>query len=194
MTESELLMFSAIQNLANNISLSFNMMNNRMKQLETNIEEKIWTKIQRALKTQEEISKVRDEIKQDIHVINAKIKDVQKSYNNLSKEKNSKATTNVRNNIVIRNSRYDERADNNEVTTNLVQSMFRYGLSLPDIDIQSVHRNGGNDRYSGVVVVELRDSNQKREIFKKKRGFRKSRNYSKVYIDSDMPLEQGGRG
>jgi hypothetical protein len=100
-----------------------------MKQLETNIEEKIWTKIQRALKTQEEISKVRDEIKQDIHVINAKIKDVQKSYNNLSKEKNSKATTNVRNNIVIRNSRYDERADNNEVTTNLVQSMFR-GVSL----------------------------------------------------------------
>ena len=168
MTESELLMFSAIQNLANNISLSFNMMNNRMKQLETNIEEKIWTKIQRALKTQEEISKVRDEIKQDIHVINAKIKDVQKSYNNLSKEKNSKATTNVRNNIVIRNSRYDERADNNEVTTNLVQSMFRYGLSLPDIDMQSVHRNGDNDRYSGVVVVELRDFNQKREIFKKK--------------------------
>jgi cell division protein FtsX len=131
MTESELLMFSAIQNLANNISLSFNMMNNRMKQLETNIEEKIWTKIQRALKTQEEISKVRDEIKQDIHVINAKIKDVQKSYNNLSKEKNSKATTNVRNNIVIRNSRYDERADNNEVTTNIVQLNFAVISAFP---------------------------------------------------------------
>lgn len=41
--------------------------------------------------------------------------------------------------------------------------MFRYGLSLPDIDIQSVSRKGDNDRYTGVVVVELRDSNQKRE-------------------------------
>jgi hypothetical protein len=111
---------------------------------------------------------VKDEIKQDIHVMNAKIEDVQKSYNNLSKEKNSKATTNVRNNIVIRNLRYDERADNNEVTNNLVLSMFKDGLSLPDIDMQSVHRNGDNDRYSGVVVVELRDFNQKREIFKKK--------------------------
>jgi hypothetical protein len=139
-----------------------------MNQLETNFEEKIWKKIQRALKTQEEVSKVKDEIKQDIHVMNAKIEDVQKSYNNLSKEKNSKATTNVRNNIVIRNLRYDERADNNEVTNNLVLSMLKDGLSLPDIDIQSVHRNGGNDRYSGVVVVELRDFNQKREIFKKK--------------------------
>ena len=143
-------------------------MNNRMNQLETNFEEKIWKKIQRALKTQEEVSKVKDEIKQDIHVMNAKIEDVQKSYNNLSKEKNSKATTNVRNNIVIRNLRYDERADNNEVTNNLVLSMFKDGLSLPDIDMQSVHRNGDNDRYSGVVVVELRDFNQKREIFKKK--------------------------
>jgi hypothetical protein len=139
-----------------------------MNQLETNFEEKIWKKIQRALKTQEEVSKVKDEIKQDIHVMNAKIEDVQKSYNNLSKEKNSKATTNVRNNIVIRNLRYDERADNNEVTNNLVLSMFKDGLSLPDIDMQSVHRNGDNDRYSGVVVVELRDFNQKREIFKKK--------------------------
>jgi hypothetical protein len=144
------------------------MMNNRINQLETNFEEKIWKKIQRALKTQEEVSKVKDEIKQDIHVMNAKIEDVQKSYNNLSKEKNSKATTNVRNNIVIRNLRYDERADNNEVTNNLVLSMFKDGLSLPDIDMQSVHRNGDNDRYSGVVVVELRDFNQKREIFKKK--------------------------
>lgn len=56
--------------------------------------------------------------------------------------------------------------------------MFRDGLSLPDIDIQSVSRKGDNDRYTGVVVVELRDSEK-----------RKSRNYSKVYIDNDMPLE-----
>jgi len=122
--------------------------------------------------------------------MNTKIEDVQKSYESLSKEKNSKTTTDVRNNIVIRNLRYDEREkDNSEVTKNLVQSMFRHGLSLPDIDIQSVSRKGGNDRYTGVVVVELSDSNQKREIFKKKKELRKSRNYSKVYIDNDMPLE-----
>jgi uncharacterized protein YdcH (DUF465 family) len=68
MTESELFMFSAIQNLANNISLSFNMMNIRMNQLERNIKEKISTNIQTAQKTQiqEEEFKVKDEIKQDI--------------------------------------------------------------------------------------------------------------------------------
>jgi hypothetical protein len=51
--------------------------------------------------------------------------------------------------------------------------MSRDGHSLSDIDIQSVSRNGDNDRYSGVVVVELRDSNQKREIFKKKKDLKK---------------------
>jgi hypothetical protein len=51
--------------------------------------------------------------------------------------------------------------------------MFRDGHSLSDIDIQSVSRNDDNDRYSGVVVVELRDSNQKREIFKKKKDLKK---------------------
>lgn len=40
-----------------------------------------------------------------------------------------------------------------------------------------------------MVVVELRDSNQKREIFKKKKELRKNRNYSKIYIYHDMPLE-----
>jgi hypothetical protein len=35
MVESETFLFSAIQSLANNISVSFNMMNNRMNQLET---------------------------------------------------------------------------------------------------------------------------------------------------------------
>jgi hypothetical protein len=44
-------LFSAIQSLANNISVSFNMMNNRMNQLETNLEEKISANIQTVLKT-----------------------------------------------------------------------------------------------------------------------------------------------
>ena len=132
MAESELFIFSAIQDLANNISLSFNMMNIRMNQLERNIKEKISTNIQTAQKTQiqEEVFKVKDEIKQDIHVMNTKIEDVQKSYNNLSKEKNSKATTNVRNNIVIRNLRYDELEKDNSEVTKILYSLCSGTVSL----------------------------------------------------------------
>ena len=132
MAESELFIFSAIQNLANNISLSFNMMNIRMNQLERNIKEKISTNIQTAQKTQiqEEVFKVKDEIKQDIHVMNTKIEDVQKSYNNISREKNSKATTDVRNNIVIRNLRYDELEKDNSEVTKILYSLCSGTVSL----------------------------------------------------------------
>ena len=69
--------------------------------------------------------------------------------------------------------------------------MFRDGLSLSDIDIQSVSRNGGNDRYSGVVVVELRDSNQKREIFKKKKDLKKKAEITaKFTLTMVCPLKQ----
>jgi hypothetical protein len=132
MTESELFMFSDIQNLANNISLSFNMMNIRMNQLERNIKEKISTKIQTALKTQiqEEVFKVKEEIKQDIHVMNTKKEDVQKSYESLSKEENSKTTTDVRNNIMIRALRYDEQEKDNSEVTEILYSLCSGTVSL----------------------------------------------------------------
>jgi hypothetical protein len=132
MAESELFMFSDIQNLANNISLSFNMMNIRMNQLERNIKEKISTKIQTALKTQiqEEVFKVKEEIKQDIHVMNTKKEDVQKSYESLSKEENSKTTTDVRNNIMIRALRYDEQEKDNSEVTEILYSLCSGTVSL----------------------------------------------------------------
>jgi hypothetical protein len=132
MAESELFMFSDIQNLANNISLSFNMMNIRMNQLERNIKEKISTKIQTALKTQiqEEVFKVKEEIKQDIHVMNTKKEDVQKSYESLSKEENSKTTTDVRNNIMIRALRYDEHEKDNSEVTEILYSLCSGTVSL----------------------------------------------------------------
>ena len=132
MAESELFMFSDIQNLANNISLSFNMMNIRMNQLERNIKEKISTKIQTALKTQiqEEVLKAKEEIKQNIHVMNTKKEDVQKSYESLSKEENSKTTTDVRNNIMIRALRYDEQEKDNSEVTEILYSLCSGTVSL----------------------------------------------------------------
>lgn len=190
MSESELFLFSAIQNLANNISVSFNMVNTRMQQLETNIEEKISAKIQTALKTQidEEVSKVKNEFKQDIETLNVKIEEVQKSCEDI-KRVNPKQPD-IRNNIVIRNLPYDEREkDNKEITKNVVQALFKDGLALTNVDIKSVARKQGNERSPGVVIVELNDFNKKKEIFKKKKDLKKSRKYDKVYIDNDMPLE-----
>jgi hypothetical protein len=108
------------------------MMNIRMNQLERNIKEKISTKIQTALKTQiqEEVFKVKEEIKQDIHVMNTKKEDVQKSYESLSKEENSKTTTDDRNNIMIRALRYDEQEKDNSEVTEILYSLCSGTVSL----------------------------------------------------------------
>ncbi|VDI09228.1 Hypothetical predicted protein [Mytilus galloprovincialis] len=172
MSESELFLFSAIQNLANNISRRFP------------------PNYKQALKTQidEEVSKVKNEFKQDIETLNVKIEEVQKSCEDIKRVKPKQPD--IRNNIVIRNLPYDEREkDNKEITKNVVQALFKDGLALTNVDIKSVARKQGNERSPGVVIVELNDFNKKKEIFKKNKDLKESRKYDKVYIDNDMPLE-----
>lgn len=193
MGESETFLFSAIQSLANNISVSFNMMNNRMNQLKTNLEEKISANIQTALKThiETEVGKVKQELKEDINSMNRKIENVQKSYDNLvSEKKDEDSPADIRNNVIIKNLEYDEREKNDSnVTLHKVQELFRDGLTIPNIKIRKVSRKNGNERYNGVVVVQLDEIGQKKEIFKQKCHLKNKPAYRKVYIDNDLPVE-----
>ena len=176
MGESELFLFSAIQNLANNINVSFNILNEKMNQLESNIEEKISLRIQSALKTQmkEEVGKMRQDIQQDIDTIHAKVDNVQKCYDDLVKSKVDESTNPKTCNIVIRNLEYDAREkDENQVTLNKVQCLFKDGMTIPDVKIKSVARKGGNENRHGIIVVELEDSTQKKTIFSKKKTSKK---------------------
>ncbi|CAC5404796.1 unnamed protein product [Mytilus coruscus] len=104
-------------------------------------------------------------------------------YRKLSREKTSHFKTDIRNNIIIRNLRYDEREKYNaEITKNLVQTLFRDGLALLDINIKSVCKKNGTDKGPGMIIVELNDMNQKKEIFKKKKELKKSKYFSKVTL------------
>ncbi|CAG2219308.1 unnamed protein product [Mytilus edulis] len=117
----ETFLFSAIQNLANNISASFNMMNIHLNQLESNLEETISANIETALKThiEKEVGKVKQELKDDMVTMNLKIDNVQKSCENLILEKKDENSIDIRNNVIIKNLAYDEREkDNAEVTMN----------------------------------------------------------------------------
>ncbi|CAC5399804.1 unnamed protein product [Mytilus coruscus] len=72
---------------------------------------------------------------------------------------------------------------------NKVQTLFRDGLSIPNVKIQKVTRKNGNERYNGVVVVQLEDNEQKKDISKNKRNLKNNPAYKKVYIDNDLPVE-----
>ncbi|CAC5415578.1 unnamed protein product [Mytilus coruscus] len=174
MGKSETFLLSAIQNLANNISVSFNIMNSRMNQLEANLEEKRSANIVTALKThiEKEVGKVKQELKDDMVTTNLKIRNVQKSCENLILEKTDENSINIRNNVIIRNLPYDEREkDNAEVTLNKRPERME------------------TERYNGVVVVQFEDNEQKKDTFKNKRNLKNNPAYKKVYIDNDLPVE-----
>ncbi|VDI14403.1 Hypothetical predicted protein [Mytilus galloprovincialis] len=132
MGESEKFSFSAIQNLATNITVSFNMLSDRMIQMESSIEAKISAKIESALETKvkEEVGKFKKDIQQDFDRINEKIDNVQKSYDDLAKNKDNGTINSSRAaNIVIKNLEYDAREkDDNQITVHKVQALFRDGV------------------------------------------------------------------
>ena len=148
------------------------MMKNRINQLEANLEEKISANIETTLKThiEKEIGrliyfkrlkgeKVKQELKDDMVTMNLKIDNVQKSCENLILEKKDENSIDIRYNVIIKNLAYDEREkDSAKVAMNKVQTLFRDGLSIPNVKIQKVTRKNGNERYNGVVVVQLEDN------------------------------------
>jgi hypothetical protein len=51
---------------------------------------------------------------------------------------------------------YDEREKNDsKVTLHKEQALLKDGLAIPNIKIRKVSRKNGNERYNGVVVVQL---------------------------------------
>lgn len=197
MGESELFLFSAIQNLATNITLSFNMLNEKMSQLESNLEEKISTKIQAALETKvkAEVDMLKQDIRGDMEVMNAKIDTVQKTYDTMMKTKEAEKTppnsTNAKNKLVIKNLDFDaQEEENNQVTINKVQSLFKDGLGIPDVKIKSAERKMGKGNSCGIILVEIdNDSDQKKNIFSNKRQLKNTNTYKNVYINNDLPIE-----
>lgn len=190
MSESEVFLFTAIQNLASNMTISFNNLNERMNQIETNLEAKLVNKIDTLIdtKVKDEVSKVKNDIQTDINTMNEKIEQVQKNIENITNDKETNAQT--KNNIVIRNLEYDAREENNrQVTLNKVQSLFKDGLDLSDVKIKSVSRKRAKENTTGIIIVELENFAHKKNIFSKKKQLKSKPKYKKVYIDNDLPIE-----
>ena len=117
---------------------------------------------------------LRVDIKEDLDAMNTKIEIVQKSYEDLAKTRsdNDSPTSKTSNhaNIVIKNLEYDEREDDNQqITVNKVQSLFRDVLVIPDIKVKFVSRKKGKGNSNGLIIVELEDTTQKKHIFSQKK-------------------------
>ncbi|VDI22230.1 Hypothetical predicted protein [Mytilus galloprovincialis] len=108
---------------------------------------------------------MKKDIQQDFDRINEKIDNVQKSYDDLAKNKDNGTINSTRAaNIVIKNLEYDAREkDDIQITVHKVQALFRDGMTIPDVKIKSTSRKHGRENHNGIIIVELDDAAQKKQ-------------------------------
>ncbi|CAC5399360.1 unnamed protein product [Mytilus coruscus] len=95
-----------------------------------------------------------------------------------------------KNKLVIKNLKYDEsEKDSNQVTINKIHELFKDGLALANIQVESVTRKESKGQYPGVVICEIKSAEDKTRIFKKKNKLKDNRKYSNVYIENDRSVE-----
>ncbi|VDI48249.1 Hypothetical predicted protein [Mytilus galloprovincialis] len=106
------------------------------------------------------------------------------------KDTNSSRQSNTRNRFIIKNYLFDERElTEDELTKHRFKGLLRDGLGLANVDIKSVHRKKKQGVYTGIVVVETSNMENKKEVMKNKSKLKSIRQFEKVYIENDMPLE-----
>ena len=122
---------------------------------------------------------IRAEVAADIDDINDKLSSLR------TEGPSSHSHSDLSRNIIIRNL----PETSSERIENMVNALFRDGLKLNDITVESAERKGsqeGSDR-PGVVVVTLKSKEDKKTVMYVKRRLKDRRQYSKVYIDQDKP-------
>lgn len=76
---------------------------------------------------------------------------------------------------------------NDEINADLmqkVQSIISDGLGLPGIEVVAVTRKAGRGRNPGLVLIELSDLNDKKEVLRAKMSLREQAAYKNLYLRS----------
>ncbi|CAC5395428.1 unnamed protein product [Mytilus coruscus] len=185
---------SLILQLSANFTSMSKSLEKRIDDLETNMEEKISVKVSERISTmidnklKEKIDEVKTEVKNELDVMKSQINSLEKKVSD--KDTNSSRQSNTRNRFIIKNLSFDERElTEDELTKHKVKGLLRDGLGLANVDIKSVHRKESRGVYPGIVVVETSNMENKKEVMKNKSKLKSSRQFEKVYIENDMPLE-----
>lgn len=189
----ESLILQLSSQLSSNINSVSEKLEKRLDELETNFEDRVSEKLSEKIsgmidhRIKEKLDEVRTEVKSDMIAMQARIDGLEKS---LSDVNSTKENDTRKNRFIIKNLDFDENEKNNDIiTTNKVQAMLKDGLALSNVVLKSVTRKESKGRAPGLVIVEVVNFDNKREIMKNKKSLRNIIKYSKVYIENDLPQE-----
>ena len=116
-----------------------------------------------------------------------KFKQFEAKLNALQSRSGGDESSELVNNIVIRNLPYN----NNENLDQKVNKLIEDLINLKDVVIQSaVRKNSHRDDKLGVVIATCSSQQQKSQIMKHKKKLKDTHGYANVYIDHDKPVAQ----
>ncbi|KAK6182021.1 hypothetical protein SNE40_009790 [Patella caerulea] len=190
------------QGFSENISKSFERLNDRMDLLENNIEKKLTDKITESIRTtieklvksrvNEEISVMKGEFLKEMDVMKAEIERLKSSkFERLGNNNNFTFDTlddSRRTNIVIKGLYESEGEMNNpDYTLDKVNDLIHDGLKLRTVNVINVQRKASRGTHPGVVIATLETTEQKKQIMENKSSLLRSKNHYNIYIDNDLP-------
>ncbi|KAH3887786.1 hypothetical protein DPMN_011808 [Dreissena polymorpha] len=180
--------------LSSDMLLLCSNLNERMDKMESNLEQKITTKISQLLdkRISSEVSRIRKDVDSKLTEIRSEIKaDLKSDLDEMSVRMDSlaeacKTEENIDLNVVIRNLP-ESQGENIE---HKVSALFREGLKLPNVHVSSVtpkqSADNGNGNKNGVVIVKFQTAEDKKMVMTNKKDLFKSRQYVNVYINHDQ--------
>jgi len=189
-------MTKMISKLSADMRSMFGDVNARIISLEENLDQKLTHKFNQILdkRVNSEVTKIRKEVNstvdtlrkdidQDLKLVEDKLEEISKS---VRENRSSPTSPDISRNIIVRNL-FEGRNENLKLK---VAALFTEGLTLSRIGPFTVERKETKSRRPGVVIVTCKTKANRDEILSAKKKLQFSRQYSDVFINPDMSLQQ----
>lgn len=190
-----LMVTQLINKLSIDMRSMFSNVTTRIDDLETNLERKITHKVSQMVdkRINSEVTKVRKDVNSVVENLRADIdndlKSVEDKLDEISEkiESTESADKDLSYNIVIRN--LPESVNENLKVK--VSALIREGLKLNGVSIcKAVRKQSRSVHVSGVVIATFNSKENIRDVMAAKQKLKESRQYSNVYIQKDLTLQQ----
>ena len=191
-----------IRKMYTQIQHNFATLNKRFESLETTLEKKLTDKMHKAVDKRisdetvkvkrdldNRLADIRKEFESDVDELTEKFQSLSNHFESSQQSQNGNRDerNHTKHNIVL----CGLPETSGENVSCKVNSLFKDGLKLKDIEVHSAERKRSfNESRPGVVFVKMKSMDDKKKVMTKKASLKDNRRYQNVYIYSDQTREE----
>ena len=188
-TKGEQCLRTLMLDMSSSINKSISGLNERIDQLEDNLEKKLVDKPSNVINApiKDEIAIVRADFDSEICAMRTKILDMEqviKDFDSTGVSGNSNGEQ-IPCSVIVRNLKegQNETTGSNSIAKNKVTSLVRDGLKLKDVKVTNAERKQSKGDNPGLVVASFESFEQLNKVLENKKHLQKNSDYRSVYIE-----------